>query len=56
MITPKFYRQTDGGYNFYDNKIKNWTKESCEFMIDFVLDSSLTLQEFDFSYSELEID
>lgn len=32
---------------------KKWTKENCQYCIDFVLDSSLKLQEFDFDINEL---
>lgn len=33
---------------------KKWTKENCQYCIDFVLDSSIKLQEFDFDIHELE--
>lgn len=33
---------------------KKWNKENCQYCIDFVLDSSLKLQEFDFDIEELE--
>lgn len=33
---------------------KKWTKENCQYCIDFVLDSSLKLQEFDFDIKELQ--
>ncbi len=32
---------------------KKWTKENCQYCIDFVLDSALKLQEFDFDINEL---
>jgi hypothetical protein len=32
---------------------KKWTKENCQFCIDFVIESSLKLQEFDFDISEI---
>jgi len=34
---------------------KKWTKENCQYCIDFVLDSSIKLQEFDFDINELEV-
>jgi hypothetical protein len=32
---------------------KKWTKGNCQYCIDFVLESSLKLQEFDFNINEL---
>lgn len=32
---------------------RKWTKENCQYCINFVLDSSIKLQEFDFSIDEL---
>ena len=31
-----------------------WNKKNCQFLIDFVLDSALKLQEFDFDFAELD--
>lgn len=33
---------------------KKWSKENCEYCIDFVIESCLKLQEFDFEINELE--
>src|SRR5690606_17621270 len=52
LLSPRFYKTTFGDYNFYGND-KEWSYTECEFFIDFVLDSALVLQEFDFSFSEL---
>lgn len=52
LLSPKFYKTTSGDYSFYGNE-KKWSNNECEFFIDFVLDSALILQEFDFSFSEL---
>jgi hypothetical protein len=53
MLTP-IIRRTMGGKHVAEiwGK-KKWTKENCQFCIDFVLDSSLKLQEFDFDIDEL---
>jgi len=56
LLTPKFYITSQNEYVFYSDKVKNWSKENCNFMIDFVLDSAFTLQEFDFNYSDLKIE
>ncbi|MGI6341991.1 MAG: hypothetical protein ACOXZ9_03300 [Bacteroidales bacterium] len=53
LLTP-IVRRTMGG--IYVTEIwgkKKWTKENCQYCIDFVLDSSLKLQEFDFDINEL---
>jgi len=54
ILSPKYYKQSSGAYAFYGENKVNLTKETCEFMFDFVIESALILQEFDFSYSELE--
>ncbi|MBE9510227.1 MAG: hypothetical protein IMY71_05050 [Bacteroidetes bacterium] len=35
---------------------KKWTKENCQYCIDFVVESALKLQEFDFDIEEIEDD
>jgi len=54
ILTPQYNRQSNGTYTFYGETKVNLNKETCEFMFDFVLESALILQEFDFSYSDLE--
>jgi hypothetical protein len=34
---------------------RNWTKENGQFLIDFVLDSAVKLQEFDFNIQDLDV-
>ena len=55
LLSPKFYKTSTGEYQFYGNS-KKWSNQECEFFIDFVLDSALILQEFDFSFSDLSKD
>lgn len=53
LLTPNIVR-TLGGYHvaqIYGEK--KWTKENCQYCIDFVIDSSLKLQEFDFDIEEI---
>ena len=52
LLSPKFYKATSGEYSYYGNE-KKWSSSECEFFIDFVLDSALILQDFDFSFNEL---
>lgn len=53
-LTPNIIKTMD------ENRIgslrfkKKWTKENCQYCIDFVLESSLKLQEFDFDSKDLE--
>jgi hypothetical protein len=54
LLTPTVGKKSDD--NFYKAELydeKKWTKENCNFCIDFVLESSLKLQEFDFSIGQL---
>ena len=54
LLTPTVYKMIQGHHisNTWPNK--KWTKENCQYCIDFVLDCSLKLQEFDFDIEELE--
>lgn len=55
ILTPMSYRDPQGEYHIELYGEKNWSKENCQFLIDFVLDSALKLQEFDFDYNNLDI-
>ncbi|MGN6646636.1 MAG: hypothetical protein ACTHJT_08900 [Cytophaga sp.] len=56
LLTPIITRTT-GGIFFAElwNK-KKWTKENCQYCIDFVIESSLKLQEFNFDIQDIEED
>jgi len=55
MLTPSHvFKDDDGNYYFLDTAKKAVDKEYCQFLIDFVTDSCLRLQDFDFSYDPLE--
>jgi hypothetical protein len=54
ILTPNAYRFTDGRYRMEIVGEKNWTKENCQFLIDFVVESAFKLQEFDFDYESLD--
>lgn len=53
LLTPTVIRTKVSKHvaEIYDKK--KWSKENCQYCIDFVLDSSLKLQEFDFDINEL---
>lgn len=53
MLTPIVHRTMGGKHIAQIWGRKKWTKENCQYCIDFVLDSSLKLQEFDFDVNEL---
>jgi len=53
MLTPIVHRMVGGKHVAQIWGRKKWTKENCQYCIDFVLDSSLKLQEFDFDINEL---
>jgi len=55
ILTPISHRFSDGRYHLEIFGEKNWTKENCQFLIDFVLESALKLQEFDFDFENLDI-
>jgi len=53
LLTPTIMRTMGGKHVAQVWGKKKWTKENCQYCIDFVLDSSLKLQEFDFDINEL---
>jgi hypothetical protein len=53
LLTPTIMRMVGGKRIAQVWGNKKWTKENCQYCIDFVLDSSLKLQEFDFDINEL---
>jgi hypothetical protein len=54
ILTPKVVRFIGGGRQAQTFRNKKWNKENCQYCIDFVINSSLTLQEFDFDIGTLE--
>ncbi|MEZ4959047.1 MAG: hypothetical protein R2830_04455 [Saprospiraceae bacterium] len=55
ILTPISHRFSDGRYHLELFGEKNWTKENCQFLIDFVLESALKLQDFDFDFENLDV-
>jgi len=53
ILTPSVFRTNEGKYVAQVWGKKKWTKEHCQYCIDFVLDCSIKLQEFDFDIKEL---
>jgi hypothetical protein len=54
LLTPNITRTIGGNHVAQIYGEKKWTKENCQYCIDFVIDSSLKLQEFDFDIEEIE--
>jgi len=54
ILTPVGYRMQNGDYHLQIMREKNWSVENCQFLIDFVLECALKLQEFDFDIENLE--
>lgn len=54
LLTPIITRTMGGNHVAEIYGDKKWTKENCQYCIDFVIDSSLKLQEFDFDIEEIE--
>jgi len=54
LLTPNITRTMDGNHVAQIYGEKKWTKENCQYCIDFVIDCSLKLQEFDFDIEEIE--
>ena len=54
ILTPLVTRMVNGEYFAEIYGEKKWTKENCQFCIDFVLECALKLQEFDFDIKEME--
>ena len=49
MFSSNFYKTTNGEYLFYGKEEENnFTYENSDFSLDFVLECSLKLQEFDY--------
>lgn len=56
MVSPEFYKETSGHYQFYGNINKNeFNEENCEYGIDFVIECCLKLQDFDYENPNLQI-
>lgn len=55
ILTPRAHRHYTGEYRLEIYGTKNWSEENCQFLIDFVLESALKLQEFDFTYDSLDL-
>ena len=53
LLTPNIRKTIDGEYVLEIWRKKKWTKNNCQFCIDFVFDCSQKLQEFDFDINEL---
>lgn len=54
ILTPNVIRFSGGGRRAEIFRRKKWNTENCQYCIDFVINSSLTLQEFDFDIRTLE--
>jgi hypothetical protein len=55
ILTPVAHRMYEGEYHLEIYGTKNWSEENCQFLIDFVLECSFKLQEFDFDYDSLDL-
>ena len=55
ILTPGVTRMGNGFVAEILGK-RNWNKENCQYCIDFVIDCSLKLQEFDFHIIDLGVD
>ena len=53
LLTPTVRKDSNNKYHASLPDEKKWTKENCKFCIDFVIESSLKLQEFDFNIEHL---
>jgi hypothetical protein len=54
FLTPDAYRQSDGSFRIFSKARSNISRDNCQFLIDFVLDCALKLQDFDFDYQDLD--
>ncbi len=55
-LTPQINRTIEGQYHIHPTyEKKKWTKENCQYCINFIIDSSLKLQEFNFDINEIEV-
>lgn len=55
ILTPSITRTIGGEVIAQIMGERKWTKENCQYCIDFVIKTSLQLQEFDFDIKNLEI-
>lgn len=55
MLTPVTNRMSNGEYRMELFGTKNWSKDNCQFLIDFVLECAMKLQEFDFDNENLDM-
>lgn len=53
-LTPHAYRMSDGNYRVEIYGQRNWTRENCEYLIDFILECSFKLQEVDFDHGSFD--
>lgn len=55
-IVPSYFifDKTANTYNYHSHYGKHWSKENVEFLIDYVIDSALKLQDFEFDVIELQ--
>lgn len=53
MVTPRVYETADGNYRAGHNEDTILSKSNLEFCIDFVIESALRLQEFDFDLEHI---
>lgn len=54
LLTPVVTRFIGGNVNAQIMGKRKWTKENCQYCIDFVIKSALQLQEFDFDIESLQ--
>jgi len=54
ILTPNVTRLMSGDLIAQIMRKKKWTPENCQYCIDFVINSALKLQEFDFDIASLE--
>ena len=54
ILTPIATKMQNGEYVLEMFGERNWNKENCQFLIDFVVECALKLQEFDFSIDSLD--
>lgn len=54
LLSPIVIQFGEGIFEARKSEGKKWTKENCQFCIDFVVETALNLQEFDFDIEEIE--
>ena len=52
-LTPTIMKTGGGKYHSHIKPNKKWTRENCQFCINFVLESALSMQEYDYDINEL---